>query len=209
MINPTKSFWLLWILATCISSAVGFALNPILSKFFDDYQFALWALTFLIMEGLIIGIGQWIILRTKLKKAWGWILATTVGLPSGIFLGGWATYRLFGAAFSNERELLAGFLISTIAGTVLGALQWLTLSRKPNRSLRWILVSAVSWGFGITVLSVAADFMIDNGIDFEYLDTPLMAILISVFTGTISGAFVESTLIQTESRKIDFPNHAS
>lgn len=206
MIKPAKSFWLLWILATSISSVIGFALGGILVQFFDNREFALSLFAFLTIWGLIIGVGQWMILRTKLTKAWGWIPATTIGLPSGLFFGYWVIYNLLGPSFSNENEILITFWSSTIAGITTGTLQWFTLRRKAKKSLQWILVSTVSWGLGITALSFIGNFLatINAKADFIYLNILLGAILIGGMPGAVGGTFMESALAQ-----IDFSNNAS
>ncbi len=200
MIKPARSFWLLWMLATSISSVIGFAVGGILVQFFDNREFALSLLAFLTVWGLVIGVGQWMILRTKLTKAWGWIPATAIGLPSGLFFGYWVIYNLLGPSFRNENEMLPAFLTSTIAGITTGTLQWFVLRGTIKKSLRWILVSTISWGLGIAALSFIGDFLVAIGTkaNFIYLYILLGAILTGGIPGAIGGTFIESTLAQID-----------
>src|SRR5688572_28646019 len=91
MNNFIKSPWLLWLLVSCIGSAIGFTLGNLATISGPDYYFPLYLLVEISLVGLLIGFGQWMILRTKLKRSWLWIPATTIGLPLGFFIGFFAS----------------------------------------------------------------------------------------------------------------------
>jgi hypothetical protein len=210
MIKLTKSFWLSWMLATYISSVVGSALGAILAQFVtqltDDRDAVLSVFAFLSMWGLSIGIGQWIILKTRMTEAWTWIPATAIGLSLGLLLGYGVIFILFESSLSNATEMLHIFLAATIAGVITGALQWTTLARWSKRALPWVSVSAISWSVGIIAVLFLINFMDDKGIDFKYLNLPLGFMLAGILPGIISGYFVESMLRQTKSENVNLPN---
>jgi hypothetical protein len=142
---------------------------------------------------LFIGFGQWGLLRKKLIKTGRWILATTFGLPIGFFLG----FMLL--AFSPDfyvTDWVATWVISITAGSFTGILQWRALHSKMTGSLPWVLVSALGWAIAINL----SGFLFTNslsGSDIWYLSAPALGILVGAVVGIISGAFVETSIIQT------------
>ncbi len=73
--NLTR-FWPAWIVA----SAVGGALTGLLENY--GLQFA----ATLLLQGVLVGALQWLVLRPVLPRAWCWIVATGVGLIAGYFV---------------------------------------------------------------------------------------------------------------------------
>lgn len=205
MIKPTKSFWLLWVFVTSIGSIIGFLISPIFIPLFswDWYVDFDILLVNTVISGFLIGFGQWIILRKSFEKAWGWVFAPAIGLPMGVIIG------LFGIEVKlpmSDFTLVRVTGISTcVAGIIIGVFQWLVLRLKPSIGIKWILVSVLSWGIGITVpMSIFQSYFWNSG-DLEWY---FMGMLMGTTVGAISGAFVESTLIHNEPNKM-VPNNAS
>ena len=181
-----KSVWLLWSPVTAITCALGLTLGERLLIGIDGLLVRL--LVLLITSGLFIGFGQWMILRTRLVKAGGWILATAIGLTFCFSVGSWILDRLPGNILAIEIWIVIG-------STLTGILQWYTLQKKLSGGLKWILVSAASWGIAInaTYLIVDAYF---SWLRLGNWGTPLLGGLIGAFVGIISGAFVETSLLR-------------
>lgn len=67
----------------------------------------------------------------------------------GFPLGGWLAYQLVGSASGPLTAALAG----AIAGTLIGAAQWLAL--RPTVSPRWIAASTIGMGVGSALAATA------------------------------------------------------
>jgi hypothetical protein len=193
MFRYIKSIWFSWAFITSISAALGFALGAYLMVVFHSDDSPLLVFALLVISGLFIGFGQWGLLRKKLIKTGRWILATTFGLPIGFFLG----FMLL--AFSPDfyvTDWVATWVISITAGSFTGILQWRALHSKMTGSLPWVLVSALGWAIAINL----SGFLFTNslsGSDIWYLSAPALGILVGAVVGIISGAFVETSIIQT------------
>ncbi len=95
----------------------------------------------LVVAGFMIGVLQWVVLRQRLTQTGWWVLASAAG-----WAGGWAIAI---APVSPE----FGFLTGTVLGAALGTTQWLFLRRHFHRAGWWIVVSALGWTAGLTLLS--------------------------------------------------------
>ena len=191
-----KTPWFLWLLVTSIGSVIGFTIGAKMS-----------ALVASPLAGLCIGFGQLVILGSTLKGVWRWASATAIGLPLGYSIGGSVIDLLF-APFSPYAWVQVA-LAASIAGLFIGLLQWLALGRKWKDALRWMLVSALSWGIGITATFSFIDDRYLLNIYLGYLSAPIGGLFLGVFVGIISGVFVESILMQTEHKDIVVFSHAS
>jgi hypothetical protein len=193
MLISKKTIWLSWLLATLLSTTLAVTLGtiPIVLLMNDDSPLS--TLLALLISGLFIGTGQWIILRTRLQKAGQWILATTIGIPFGIFSGG-VTQALildFHGSIWVSRAIVA-----VIGGTITAILQCRALHSKLPGSLLWLLATGVSWGIAICLVVLIFDTYLSN-LDLWYLFTPLLGMLIGAIVGIITGAFVETGIMQT------------
>jgi len=205
MIKPTILFWLLWIFVTSIGSIIGFLVSPLFIPFFSGD----WYLDFdillvnMVISGFLIGFGQWIILRKRFKNVWGWTFTTAIGLPLGVCIG------LFGIVVklpASDFDMAHVTGITTcVAGLIIGVFQWLVLRAKFGSGFTWILVSVLSWGIGITLPFFIYQTYLRNG---GYLEWNITGMLMGAIVGTISGAFAESMLMQTEHMRM-VPNDAS
>ncbi len=97
--------------------------------------------------GFALGVGQWAILRTRLKKVWLWILFTGIGFPGGLFLG-----VLASVVARRSDDLISSLILGTTLGAILGVFQWLVLSKKVKNSIWWIPISTLTWGIDLTFM---------------------------------------------------------
>jgi hypothetical protein len=122
--EPPSFDWILWskwILVTTLGWLIGWSLIR--------FDFGI---------GIAIGILQWIVLRSLVRRAWWWILVTILG-----WIVGWGVIVL-------TLPPQAGILSGGILGLGVGVFQWLTLRQWFFRSWWWILTSTLGWALGLT-----------------------------------------------------------
>jgi hypothetical protein len=85
--------------------------------------------------GLLVGIGQWLVLRQWLERAGWWVLASA---------GGWLLAVSVGEVLQGVLgENLGGLILTIGLGLVPGVLQWLVLRQQAARAGWWVLASTV------------------------------------------------------------------
>lgn len=111
--------WVKWILATTLGWVAGWAIS----------EFAV---------GLMVGLGQWVVLRKRMERSEWWVLVSGIG---------WAAGRgLVMAVFPPQNTVLIGGTL----GIALGLAQWAVLRNHVVQAWWWIIVSALSWAVGLT-----------------------------------------------------------
>jgi len=198
--------WSLWAFVTSISSIVGFSLGYLISDYLiPDRYFANHHLQtpflFIIITivGLIIGFGQWTLLRATLEKSWKWIPATTIGLPLGLFIG-FIVVNILLIFIDLQNTWIVYFITAGIAGAFIGTLQGFALYAKLQGLVTWILVSALGWGFGFAIISFASETFLSH-VNSWYISYPFDGITIGIMVGLFTGAFIESTLVDQRVNK--------
>ena len=142
---------------------------------------ALWLIT-----GLLMGFGQWLVLRRWVDRAWWWILAAGAGWGGASVLGTTA-YGIFAAELRWEVVGIATTLPVLFFGA--GLFQWLLLRRWVRRAGWWLLASGLSWivPFALTyALSILLESQVPGGGYGSVLQGLTLA-LDSVLRGLFSG----------------------
>jgi hypothetical protein len=119
-------FWFQWIIATTLGWFLGSLLLPYVSA---------------VAAGVGAGIMQWPVLYHRIPRAWRWPVATARAWTGGSLF-------LLIAVPADLQILLAGL----IAGPLVGLAQWLILRREVYWAGWWIVISAMAWITGLTVL---------------------------------------------------------
>ncbi|NLG73252.1 MAG: hypothetical protein GX495_14580 [Chloroflexi bacterium] len=134
---PGCSLWFGWVLVSITGSLLGW--------------FVGWQSSFMIpgelstpvigtFTGLILGLFQWLILRSRVRNAGWWVPATAAGWGAGFLLG------VFAAQWFGLAGYPFGLLIGGITGAVLGILQWAALVHGGVRdATMWIPISVFAW----------------------------------------------------------------
>ena len=100
-----------------------------------------------LIDGLLLGLFQWIAIKRKLIAARIWILATSLGFALG-FITFWSLIILF----VPDRSVLGGpgewgfgmgLLDGILTGTTLGFAQWLVLRNKVAKAEWWVPTTIV------------------------------------------------------------------
>jgi MFS family permease len=132
------SSWLLW--------TVGFVSFPIAGVVallvVDRVDSPVAALVGGSLTGAVIGAGQWLVSRRRLRLL-PWLVASTVGMGVGLLLG--ATVVGFGTTLAD----LA--LMGAVSGAALGVGQALALSARVPRRWWWAAAMPVLWSLGWVV----------------------------------------------------------
>jgi len=208
MLNIKKrisSFYLLWFTAVSISICVAILLAAPLGKLLyknNDMSYSAsndgffeGILSAILLVGLFLGFGQWIVINTKIKKAHSWILATMIGFSVGIFISFWFFALVLSVTGMNYK--ISGWIemIGTFvgAGMFTGFCQWVSLKRKIAGSLKWSLITGTSFVISFLSIFLASRYQVEHSI-FRVISIIISAGLIA----SISGYFAESMIISPE-----------
>jgi hypothetical protein len=101
-----------------------------------------------LIDGLLLGMFQWIAIRRMIKGAYGWILATSLGFSLGLMTF-WSLMLLLvpgNLPLGNDldRAFVLGLLDGFITGIVLGFGQYLVLRRKIRKAQWWVLAVIIA-----------------------------------------------------------------
>ena len=155
------TFWAQWVLASVLGLTVGGGAavpvviatwNTVYSKQPSNEQGYLATFVGALLASAIVGnaagLGQWLVLRTRIQKVGWWVLASAVGLATGLgaVFGSEATmpevWRFiwrFSHSLSMERAIAGA-----MAGTAIGLAQWLVLRKRIQKAGWWVLASAAA-----------------------------------------------------------------
>lgn len=117
--------WFYWIMATTLGWLLG-------SIFFQGIP--------VIISGVAVAAFQTAVLYQRIPKAWRWVVLSSLG-----WILGYIMYVIF---LSNSLGLLFG---PVLGGTV-GFVQWFLLRREVDWAGWWIIISALAWTTGLTVV---------------------------------------------------------
>lgn len=161
------TLWLFWFAATALGWAIGWTLagairEPIHRLVGPDFGFvvaetaaeaATWGLT-----GLLVGVGQWLAIRSRIRRAGWWVVATVVAWT---LAGSVQRFRAKGmeeimremvpwiGSFSWRYvrwfDMGMGMLSDGLVGLVIGVVQWPVLRKKVRGAGWWIVISMLAW----------------------------------------------------------------
>ncbi len=149
--------WILLVLWLLVSIVGSLGLLPLWQKinnslFRSTHDLLIPALAIVLSMGVVIGIGQWQVLRRRARvdiQGW-WIVGCAVN----------ALALLLVALLGSEVSLDAGTIVplgvwTGLIGALAGIVQWWTLRGEVQWARSWILVSAgagaVGWPVGVLV----------------------------------------------------------
>lgn len=113
----------------------------------------------LLLNGLPVGIAQWIWLRRTARVSPLWVLTVPVGLYLGLLLSPLLSGLV---GIQDDESLLAVMLGYTMVGCVIGLVQWLLLRGMISTAWLWILLNGAGLGLGIGLI-VATDLIYRSG----------------------------------------------
>lgn len=147
------SFVAAWVVANLLGWIVGITTAESLTWLaarrglpwsFDSDLVASYAI--LVMLGITVGVGQWIVLRRRLPGAATWIPATMVG-----FLVDSAILIMVSTSpdIILRTEVAANLILLALMGLAIGLLQWWVLRQHVGRAGLWVLACGLSFLFFI------------------------------------------------------------
>lgn len=178
---PGARFWLWWLLATLAGTAVGMGLMfvviaPVINRM-PQVGPALYGGVVGAVIGGTVGTAQWALLRRHLQRIGSWVAVTAVAWVAFWVLeisGVWS--RLLGA--NSGIAFVSDALHVGVLGFLVGAAQWMMLSRRRVRSPVWWIVASV----GSVMLGAVVADAVNKAVGS---DSPL-----DFFVGSITWALV-------------------
>lgn len=219
--EPNLALWLRWVLANAGAELVGLGGSALAMLGFVTLssraetvgtillQALLAILLGTFLEGVVVGLAQWLVLRGPLPRMpWReWVIATVVGaaiawlfgmIPSTII----AISQLLAPPTVPEpvtgpaqsSMLLAAAGLGFLLGPVLGFGQYLSLGRYVRKAGWWILANAVAWAAGMTIVFAGVGAVPNEG----GLTWQTIAILVfsTLSAGATVGAIHGAALLQ-------------
>jgi MFS family permease len=167
--------WLIWTAGFVFFPIAGVAAGLIAGRVDDPLA----ALVAGLVTGAVIGVGQWLVSRGRLRPV-RWILATVVGMGLGLLLG--ATVVGFGTSLSDL------VVMGALTGLLLGVAQTLALPVATRHRWVWAAAIPLLWALGWTVttlVGVAVDeqfsvFGAAGAVTFSALSGVLLNVLLPV-----------------------------
>jgi hypothetical protein len=161
-ISPSR-----WIILTAIGLAGGLAAGTSLSMPLGRLvNVTITVAVAVAVTGAVLGAFQSAGLRRVLTRPWRWIAATTIGtglgLAAGVILVQEISILLTGtplrvAQLGPAMRAVSFIALGAIAGTMLGAAQWLVLRSEGSAIRQWILVSAAALAAALCLASLLVD----------------------------------------------------
>ncbi len=186
--------WEKWVLATALGELVSLTIFALTSTIHDmlsnvNTQFIL--LLVGVLQGLILGFSQWLVLRHYIHNASRWILVTTIGAFFAWLIGLIASMAIaFALVLEGLRAtaLLGGLaLLGAGIGAILGLAQWLVLREYVRARIRqvgwWMAANALAWSLGLLVAFIGVGMLKSNGFSIKMS-------LISAATGSVMGTVI-------------------
>lgn len=169
--------WLGWTLATVVGMLLGFLLAIPLVNLLDLE----WARIMVpLLTGFIIGLSQWMALRSYLIDATDWILAGgtswAVGYALGLFLIN---------ALANT--VLGGLVGYVLFGLIVAIVQWPVLRREIPNVWAWILANVVGWTLGFYLSQVSLDIFFNDPAIAPAASTSVISSISGLVAGAITG----------------------
>jgi len=92
-----------------------------------------------LVTGFFTGIGQWLVLRSHIRAAGWWPLASALGWGLGFFAGTQIAY------LSGFVDALFGAMTGATVGATTGIFQLFVLAREKKATGWWILANLLAW----------------------------------------------------------------
>lgn len=140
------AFGLLWLLANAVGWPVATGVGWAARRVVDLGRAADYAVA-TVAVGAVCGAAQWLVLRKRLPRSGGWVLASALGAAAGVFLAIGIVLSLF--LFYDEYSwpvplVVLAPTLAAAGGAVCGAAQWLVLRKHVRRPGWWVLASAAA-----------------------------------------------------------------
>jgi hypothetical protein len=149
-----------------------------------------------ILTGLLLGIAQWLVLRSYVTNSHDWILNLAGGWVAGYVLG------LIVVQALAERPLgaLLGFILF---GAIVAFFQWPVLRREIPHLGIWIIVNIVGWTLGSYAGQLIGGAIVSSA---HPTNLAVSTIVVNGLTGLVAGAVIGVGLIWIVRQPDQAPN---
>jgi hypothetical protein len=173
--------WLGWTLATAAGMLLGLVPIALLIDLLD-----LWLVRLLVpvWAGFMVGILQWLVLRSYMTHCADWILNGGAGWALGYALGLFVIHSL-------SQNVIGALLGYILFGLIIALVQWPVLRREIPDVIPWVLASIFGWGLG----AVAGQAIMNAVAAGEPVSQVLNTAVISGVTGLVAGAVTGLALV--------------
>jgi hypothetical protein len=155
-----------------------------------------------IVTGCAIGFFQWLTLRNYITRSWLWMIATSSGMASGVFIErlGFVMIRYYLATYiATEAWAIINWISIFVDGLTIGLIQWVVLRKLSSKAWTWVIAN----GFGWVIATTIGDDVIRPILYpccFDYLISPISEIVIygvvGILFGIITGVLLPRLLKQ-------------
>ncbi len=190
-------FWLRWVLASVLGSAVGLAIGGSASAAIGEGFAGMGTVG--VIFGALLGTTQWLVMRKYVALTGWWALATAFGyFLAGIVTEQWVFRQV------PYSEVAVPFIVSfgAVGGIVGGTMQWLVLRKHVARAGWWVLASIVGLVVGMGIAVPVAMALGQTG-GIEFMMVLGLGILFGVGVGVIPGAALVWLLRQSQSSNVE------
>lgn len=199
--------WLRWVGANALGEGLGlgasFAIGLGLFSGLGEPHGALPAIGMALLmtssgllEGAIVGLAQWVVLRGPFPRLprRAWLLATALGaliawacgsVPMTLASLSASGEQAAGAEPSGALMLLMSGAMGLVAGLILGYPQWRALRRVARDAWPWLPANALAWALGMPLIFSAVDIAQRAGSTAGAVLTMAAAVAV---TGAVVGA---------------------
>ncbi len=173
--------WAGWTLATALGLVLGYL--P-LALVVGPLDLGIARVLVPIFSGILLGLAQWLVLRSYVIGSQDWILNQVGGWVVGYALGLFVVQALSRTAVGA----LIGFITF---GIIVALFQWPVLRREIPHVGAWILANVLGWTLGAYLSQLAAGAFFQNT-----LPNTVTSVLVTVgITGLVAGAITAVALI--------------
>jgi hypothetical protein len=159
-------FWFMWVIASTAAMLISFEVISGLIKFATAispsiYEDRLAGGIGLPITATILGVCQWLVLRSRILKSGWWILATIVGMVGWMALMK-GVFQVISPNTQEEWIWVHGWRLSMVLiGFLLALAQLPILWRYIRSPILWLLASTIGW----FILGLIVDVSIDRTSD--------------------------------------------
>jgi hypothetical protein len=182
-LGDTQTLWVKW----SVTVGLGYTLAPALAALIMPIRGTQFVSTFLLMgstlSGVLIGLGQWVILRSRVTRAAGWFFVTIVGFALGdslalsVNLASWGTTVRF-----------------LILGLCLGWWQAFAIRLPATPFAFWIITNGLGWALAANL----GEWVVDRG-GSNFWFFPITGLVAGLITGAMMTWILKSYYLVVDS----------
>jgi hypothetical protein len=174
-----------WVVVVTIGEWLGFAAPATVGALLFDAAGAVLLPSLLaagVVEGLLLGAAQWLVLRSNLPRLslarWAGLTAVGAAVAYAVGLLPSTLYETW-SAWSAASQVVFFVVIGSILLAAIGTAQWVELRRHVPGSRRWIVGTAGAWAAALAAFGMISTPLWQEG------QSVTLRVLIGVFAGLV------------------------